>query len=650
MNCIKKRIILSLCFCFLTTGYSIYAAVTLPKIFSDNMVLQRDKNLKVWGWADSGESIKVEFNGQTVKTKASKSGAWVVTLKPMTHGGPFQMVITGKSDKITFKNVLIGDVWLGSGQSNMEWLLTNTHDAQNEIPKANYPKIRLFTVEKVTSFTPEKDVQGGPWLECTPKNAETFSAVAYYFGKRLQEELDIPIGLINSSWGGTKIEPWISWEYMSQEEEYKNISVDELSKTAEENKKNQARYAEAVTMDKGMKEKWFDPSVASSGWNTIEVPKEWGGTVLGNVDGVVWFKREFEIPASAVNSKWTLSLGPIDDIDVTFINGVEVGTMPAWDRDRFYELKSGVLKPGKNTVVVKVIDSQGGGGLYGKPEQLYLDNGATRISLAGQWLYNKAAVTSDFNIKDTGPNSFGSLLYNAMIAPIVQYPVRGVIWYQGESNAGAAYKYRRLFPTLIKDWRSKWGYEFPFYWVQLANFMATSNTPSESAWAELREAQHMTLAVPKTGEAVIIDIGEANDIHPRNKRDVGSRLALNALAREYSKQIAYAGPEYKSFTVDGNQAVITFLNTDKGLVSHNDKYGYLRGFAIAGEDKKFVWAKAYIKGDQVIVYSDAVKNPVAIRYAWGDNPDDANLYNTAGLPASPFRTDQWKGVTEANGK
>jgi sialate O-acetylesterase len=236
-----------------------------------------------------------------------------------------------------------------------------------------------------------------------------------------------------------------------------------------------------------------------------------------------------------------------------------------------------------------------------------------------------------------------------MIAPIIQYPIRGVIWYQGESNAGESYKYRRLFPSLIKDWRSKWGYEFPFFWVQLANYMKPSETPSESGWAELREAQHMTLSVPKTGEAVIIDIGEADDIHPRNKKDVGIRLALQALKVEYGKEIVSAGPEFKALTVEGNQALLTFINAD-GLIASKDKYGHVRGFAVAGEDKKFYWAKAYIKGDKVVVFSDSVSKPVAVRYAWGDNPDDANLYNSAGLPASPFRTDTWKGVTADNGK
>jgi sialate O-acetylesterase len=630
-------------------SFTLNAGITLPKIFSSNMVLQRDRPLKIWGWADAGEAVKVEFNGQTVKAKASKSGAWVLMLSPMKHGGPFVMTVTGASGKVTFQNVLIGDVWLGSGQSNMEWIMANTNNAQTEIAAANYPKIRLFTVEKAISYSVEKDIPGGPWLECTPQTVEFFSAVAYYFGRKIHEEIDVPIGLINSSWGGTKVEPWISWDLMQLEDEYKHISPAENQKMIENNKKNQVRYNEAVRADVGVKEKWFDPGVSTPGWKSVTLPNEWGNTSIGNVDGVVWFRKEVQIPPSAAEKNWKLSLGPIDDIDFTYVNGIEVGSMTVYNHDRVYTLKPGILKPGKNLIVIKVVDGQGGGGLVGKPEQLVLDDGGEGIPLSGEWQFKTAATTGEFGIKDTGPNSFGSILYNSMIAPIIQYPIRGVIWYQGEANTEAAYKYRRLFPTLIKDWRSKWGYDFSFLWVQLANFMKPSEMPSESSWAELREAQHMTLSVPKTGEAVIIDIGDADDIHPRNKKDVGIRLALRALKVEYGKQVVDAGPEFKSMTVEGDRALLTFSNAE-GLTASRDKYGYVRGFAVAGEDRKFYWAKADIKDDKVIVHSDSVSKPVAVRYAWADNPDDANLYNAAKLPASPFRTDNWKGVTENSGK
>jgi len=625
--------------------HTLQAEVKLPVIFSDNMVVQRNKNVTVWGWAAGGEIVKVEFNGQRGQAKAAKNGKWLVSLKPMTHGGPFVMKITGKSNTITFKNILIGDVWLGSGQSNMEWIMTNTSDAAKEIAAGNYPKIRLFTVEKETSYKPEDDIKGGPWLECTPHNLQYFSAVAYYFGKRLHEELDVPIGLINSSWGGTKIEPWISWDLMSTEDDYKNLNPAEFEHKANEGKKNQQRYAEALKNELGTKEQWYNLNTDVKGWKPIQLPGLWEKTEIGDVDGVIWFKKEFDLSDNFHGKQLTLSLGPIDDVDVTYFNGVEVGGENQYNKDRIYTIKPELVKAGKNVIVVKVIDHQGGGGIYGNPEQLNVNSGESSINLSGEWQYKTSVLTSDFGIKDVGPNSFASLLYNAMIAPIVQYPIRGVIWYQGESNTYAAHKYRRLFPMLIKNWRSKWGYDFPFLWVQLANYMAPSAQPSESDWAELREAQSMTRSLPKTGEAVIIDIGEADDIHPRNKKDVGIRLALNALHIEYGKDVVYSGPAYESMKIEGNQVILSFSNADQGL-STQDKYGYLKGFAIAGEDKKFVWAKAYIQGDQVIVYNEAVKNPVAVRYAWGNNPDDANLYNNAGLPASPFRTDSWKGITE----
>ena len=638
-----KRIVLLISIILLLPS-AISAAVKLPRIFGDHMVVQRQRPLNIWGWADRGENVKVIFNGKQAQVKASRDGKWKITLPAMEHGGPFEMTISGKGNSITLKNVLIGDVWLGSGQSNMEWIMDNTNDAEAAIAGSNNPRIRLFTVPKDMSFKVKEDLKGGMWLECTPENVRAFSAVAYYFGKKLNEELDVPIGLINSSWGGTRVEPWISWELMGNEEPYKNINIAELEKSAADNEKNQVKYNEAKNNDRGLTEKWFDPNTATNDWRSIELPSEWGASDIGNADGIVWFKKEVDLPAGNI-SEATLSLGPIDDEDVTYVNGEKIGSMSVYSKDRIYAIGNGVLKAGKNIIVVKVVDNQGGGGLYGKPEQLFLSYGATKIPLSGKWLWKSSALTTDFGIKDVGPNSFASHLYNAMIAPFVAYPIRGVIWYQGESNAGNAHRYQKLFPMLIQDWRKQWGYEFPFLWAQLANFMQPAQEPRESAWAELREAQRLTLSLPKTGQAVILDIGEADDIHPRNKRDVGLRLALNALAIEYGKNIEYSGPAYESMKVEGNKAVLTFSHVGDGLMARN-KYGYLSGFEVAGEDRKFHWAKAHIEGDRVVVYSDKVANPVAVRYAWSDNPDDANLYNKNGLPASSFKTDDWKWSTE----
>lgn len=621
------------------------AEVALPKIFSDNMVLQRDRVVSVWGWAAPGESITVSFNGQNVKTKADAKGNWQTALKSMVHGGPFNMTIQGKSNKINYKNVLIGDVWICSGQSNMEWTMRSTKDAEKEIAASNYPKIRLFNVLKAMSYTPKTDLAGGAWMECNPETVGDFSAVAYFFGRKVVQELDIPIGLINSSWGGTNIQTWISWDIMSQKGDYKSIDVKSLEGMTANYEAGRQKYEAALQQDKGLSGKWYEPTASLTEWKKATIPNEFANTPVGNDDGIVWFRKDFDVPAGAETKAATLYLGPVDDIDNTYLNGQQVGSAGFWNADRVYTINPGVLKPGKNTLVVKVTDSGGGGGLYGKPEQVYLELGGQRISLAGEWLFRPSVLMSTFGIKEVGPNAFPSQLFNAMIAPITRYGIKGGLWYQGESNTYQAYTYRTLFADLITNWRNKWGYEFPFFWVQLANFQATVAQPAESDWAELRESQSKTLALPQTGQAVIIDIGEAFDIHPRNKQDVGLRLALAALKVAYGKDLVYSGPVYQSMKTEGNKIVLSFTNTGSGLMT-KDKYGYVKGFTIAGADKKFVWARAEIQGNTVIVYSESVSSPVAVRYAWASNPDDASLYNKEWLPASPFRTDAWPAITE----
>jgi sialate O-acetylesterase len=637
----KKFIGLLLLFCIAQAK----ATITLPKIFTTNMVLQRDKEIKIWGWSDKGETITVSFNGQLVKSKADKKGNWAAILKSMKYGGPYEMRIAGKKDIILLKNILIGDVWICSGQSNMEWTINNANNAKKEIAESNYPRIRLFTVQKATAFRPEKDIESDGWEECNPQTVGDFSAVAYFFGRKLNKDLNIPIGLINSSWGGTNVEAWISWDKMSKKQGYRDADFQQLEKQMAERKIRIQQFNDALKNDKGMSEKWYDPASSTMGWKKINLPQLWEGTEIGNADGVIWFKKEFDLPESVEGEKIVLSLGPIDDIDETWINGKLVGSTSVWNVDRAYIIDAGLLRKGKNTVIIKVTDTGGGGGIYGKEEQLYIEADGNKILLAGEWLYKPSVITTDFGLIDAGPNSFPSQLYNAMIAPIIQYAITGGIWYQGEANTWEAYNYRSLFSEMITDWRSKWGYEFPFFWVQLANYMKPVATPSPSDWAELREAQSMTLSLPRTGQAVIIDIGEAEDIHPRNKLDVGYRLALAAEKIAYEKDIVYSGPVFQSMKKEGNKIILTFTNIGGGLVA-KDKYGYLKSFSIAGADQKFTWAKAWIEGNKVIVFNENISDPVAVRYAWANNPDDANLYNKEGLPASPFRTDNWKGKTE----
>jgi sialate O-acetylesterase len=398
--------------------------------------------------------------------------------------------------------------------------------------------------------------------------------------------------------------------------------------------------------DQGVKEQWQSSTYDDSQWKTMKLPQLWETAGL-TMDGIVWFRKEIILDASEIANGITLNLGQIDDSDISFVNGQKIGeTINQYSNKREYKVAPDALKVGKNIIAVKVIDTGGGGGIWGDAADLSYTSVKGKFSLATDWKYNIGVNPGENPTSSTGPNSYPTLLFNGMISPLLPYAVQGAIWYQGESNASRANQYETIFPMLINDWRKQWNNpKMPFLFVQLANYMAAKPEPGESEWAELRDAQSKTLSVNKTGMAVIIDIGEAKDIHPRNKQDVAYRLSLAARKIAYAQDIVYSGPTYNSYKIDGNKIIITFKNTGSGLVA-KDKYGYLKGFAIAGEDKKFVWAKAVIDGDKVVVWSNDINNPVAVRYAWADNPDDANFYNKEGLPASPFRTDDWPGITQ----
>ena len=386
-----------------------------------------------------------------------------------------------------------------------------------------------------------------------------------------------------------------------------------------------------------------------SGWETMKIPGVWESAGLPGLDGVVWYQFSFTLPQEVANDVLTINLGPIDDDDITFLNGQEIGRTNGYSENREYSISPEFLKEGENNLVIRVVDYGGGGGLWGNPEQLFIKSGKFKASLAGEWKYKVGFGDKDHKPVGSDPNSFPTLLFNGMINPLIPYGIKGAIWYQGESNAGRAYQYRRLFADMIKDWRMHWGQgDFPFLWVQLANFMAPLSEPKDQDWAELREAQTMTLSLPNTGMALAIDLGDEKDIHPRNKQDVGKRLALSAYKVAYNEDVVYSGPMYKDMSVTDSKVKITFSHTGSGLVVKN-KYGYINGFSIAGTDKKFYWAKAELLDDNtVVLWSDRVQKPVAVRYAWANNPDDANLYNKEELPAVPFRTDDWDGITKNN--
>ncbi|GAB3313286.1 sialate O-acetylesterase [Larkinella ripae] len=638
---------------FILMAFQTWADVRLPKVFGSHMVLQRQKPIPVWGWADPGEKVSVQFNNQTKTAKADKTGKWLLRLDPAEAGGPFSLTVRGKKNTVAFDDVLVGEVWVCSGQSNMEWNLKSSRDAAKEISEANYPQIRHFKVPHDLSLTPKDDVLGSEWKACTPENAGDFTAVGYFFARELQKEMpNVPIGLLNTSWGGTQSESWTSREAMDSFEEFKPVvatmpkNLDDITRQRMEQLQAQIAKLQGGLPDAAEVKQWSGTDFSDASWQTLRLPDLFDRKAIPGFDGVVWFRREIMVPDELAGKELTLNLGQIDDTDETYVNGVKVGSTNQVSQVRAYPIPAGTLKPGRNVISVRVEDYGGGGGFSAKEDQFKLSGNGRDLSLVGDWKYRIA----DYNRNATlvNPNLTGTILYNAMVAPLIPYAMQGVIWYQGETNAGRAYQYRKTFPLMITDWRTRWGQgDFPFLFVQLAAFNAANgNSASGSTWAELREAQTMTLALPRTGMAVTSDIGESKDIHPRNKQDVGKRLAINALKTVYGQDRIFSGPVFKSMEVSGNKAILTFDNAGTGLTA-SDKYGYVKGFEVAGADQKFYWAKAEIQGDKVIVSASEVATPVSVHYGWADDNGEVNLYNKEGLPAVPFRTDTWKGITEA---
>ncbi|WP_229311877.1 sialate O-acetylesterase [Larkinella rosea] len=637
---------------FVLMALQTWADVRLPKVFGSHMVLQRRKPIPVWGWSDPSEKITVQFNNQTKTAKADKTGKWLLRLDPTEAGGPYVLTVRGKRTTISFDDVLVGEVWVCSGQSNMEWVVKSSSNAAREIQEANYPQIRHFKVPHDLSLTPKDDVLGGEWKLCSPETAGDFTAVGYFFARELQKELNVPIGLLNTSWGGTQSESWTSREAMESFEEFKPAlaampkSLEDYSRMRMEQLQAQIAKLQGGLPDAAEIKQWSGADVNDTTWPTLRLPDLFDRKAIPGFDGVVWFRREIMLPDELAGKEMTLNLGPIDDTDETYVNGVKVGNTGQAGQVRGYTVPVGTLKAGRNVISIRVEDYGGGGGFPAKEDQFKLTGNGKDISLAGDWKFRIA----DFNRNAVlvNPNLTGTILYNAMLKPLIPYAIQGVIWYQGETNAGRAFQYRKTFPLMITDWRTRWGQgDFPFLFVQLASFNAANgNSAKGSTWGELREAQTMTLALPNTGMAVTSDIGEPKDIHPKNKQDVGKRLALNALKTVYGQNRVYSGPVFKSMEINGNKAVLTFDQVGGGLLS-TDKYGYLKGFEVAGADQKFYWAKAEIQGDKVVVYANEVATPVSVHYGWADDNGEVNLYNKEGLPAVPFRTDTWKGITEA---
>ncbi len=647
-----KQILLSILLSFLT--HATFAQLRCADIFGDHMVLQRNQEIFIWGWATPSEKVKVSFNDQGAKTKANQDGRWEIKLPAQDAGGPFSLEIIGKQEQISLTDIWIGEVWLCSGQSNMEWIMNNVNQAEIEIASATNPMIRLFSIPDKIALSPQDHLPAATegWKVCSPENIRRFSAVAYFMARELQPELDVPIGLISSSWGGTNVETWTSKTAISSDPDFTEFAHTDISGRMQQQAEAAQQQLDAFTnqfSDEPEKEgdhwRWSSTEYNPTGWKTTTLPGKWESNVAPGFDGVMWYRKTISLSAEQAATGATLSLAMIDDNDITWVNGIQVGETNGYNLARSYEVPSGILKVGKNTIAIRVVDNRGGGGMYGGADMLGIQLPNETIPLAGSWSYRPVKQKNVVINSTVRPNDAPSLLYNGMIHPIIPFRIGGAIWYQGESNASRAHQYQRLFPLMIQDWRSRWGDDFPFLWVQLANFKAEQNEPGDSDWAELREAQSMALSLPNTGQAVIIDIGEANDIHPRNKQDVGYRLAQSALHIAYGKDIVFSGPQLQSSTFTDGVATLSFTHTGSGLMA-KDRYGYLKGFAIAGEDQVWHWAQASINGNQITVWSVEVENPVAVRYAWADNPADANLYNVEGFPASPFRTDSWKGITQ----
>ncbi|MDQ0594306.1 sialate O-acetylesterase [Chryseobacterium ginsenosidimutans] len=617
---------------------SFNAKIKLPALVSDGMILQRNQKLNIWGKADAGEKVEVKFLNKKYNTNADQTGNWKITLPEQKAGGPYTMTI----NEITLKDILIGDVWLASGQSNMELPMRRlTPLYADEIKNANNPNIRFFTVPQKYNFkSAQTELDGGKWEATNPQTILNFSGVAYFFAKELSQKNNVAVGIIHSSLGGSPIQAWMDEKSLKKYPEYldeaKKWQNDELIKSTESGEQalSKAWYAELDQNDIGLNQHWGNFDLNDSDWKTMQVPGSWEDKE-GSFEGSVWFRKEINLTKNQAGKASFLNLGRIKDADVTYINGTKVGNVTYEYPPRWYDVPAGVLKEGKNVIAVRITNGSGKGQFIAdKPYYLEIDG--NKIDLKTEWKYKigtkmgKMAPGQTFiRWKPTG-------LYNAMINPLINYNIKGAIWYQGESNTGKPQEYGDLLTTMILDWRNKWNQkDMPFFTVQLANFMEPKSQPVKSNWAELREQQRqVSLKVPNTGIAVIIDAGEWNDIHPLNKKTVGYRLALQALKVADKKNIIADGPIYQSMKVEGNKIVLSFKNGTDDFATVSE----LKGFAIKGKDGKYEWAKAKMEGNKIFVWNDTILNPISVRYDWADNPN-GNLKNKTGLPASPFTTE-----------
>ncbi len=618
-------------------------------LFGDNMVLQRGKINTLWGWSDPGDHIELRIGKQHATAVAGTDHRWSVTFLPPPTGGPYDLTITGHQTA-ALHNVLVGDVWLCGGQSNMQFGLRGALGGSEQVKAANYPQIRFFSVAAHPAYHPTS-VVNGEWKVVSPETAGDISAVAYYFARRVQQDVHVPIGLVIDALGGTPAESWTSAGALGPLHDF-DIPLAEVQRLAAANAPEYGNYVMhwCDQFDIGLKGNWSSPEVKDADWKDVQLPGGFKELGVPDSPAVAWFRKEIVLPDPLPPGRALIFFGEIERMDTVFVNGQLVGGSAWVENPRVYPLHDGVLKPGRNLVAIRVLKTKADGGFLGKPDDLHLVFGdKTSLPLAGEW---KGRLSVDARPRHSLPIGYENwpvmptVLYQGMLEPIAPLAVTGALWYQGEQNSERGFQYRKILPVMINDWRRLFGQgDFPFYIVSLPAFGHHSDIPTDDGWAETRESQALVASrVSNTCLAVMIDTGDPDNLHPKDKEPVGDRLARCALALQYHVKIPYQGPTLTSVDRRSGSVRLHFAHADGGLVSRRPKMG---DFSIAGDDHKWYWADARVEGDTVVVSSPSVPHPTQVRYAWQSNPEAA-LFNGAGLPAGPFRTDNWPGITETH--
>lgn len=650
----------------LLTTAELPADPVLSRLFGDHMVVQRDQPIPVWGTAIPDEVITVELAGRSASTSTDNDGNWRVRLEPLPAGGPHELLVRGIRT-VVVRDVMVGDVWVCSGQSNMEWPVRRSDRAEEVIAQAGHPLLRLLQTRWAVRSDPVSEIEEAEWVLSTPESVPDFSAVAYHFGRQLVEEVEVPIGLIQATRSASPAEAWVSRQTLLSRpalrgyvQRFESDLANYEAALARHEVELQLWERENLQVDDGITSEalgWAAPEIDPSMWDAFDVPGIWENAGL-RIDGAVWFRRPVYLPPEWRGHDLELRLGVIDDFDITFANGIQIGATGPGDTnpatvERVYTVPADLTDAPVLTIAVRVFDQVGNGGFTSPADSMLIrpmGSAGAGLPLAGVWSYRVEqeapdrgpGVWNSYPLLPLRENSAGapSGLYNGMIAPLTAIPVRGVIWYQGESNARRPHTYDILFPALIQQWRSDWRInDLPFLFVQIAPYGNEPLEPINEGSAMIREAQRRALSLPATGMTVTMDIGDPRDIHPRNKHEVGRRLALIALAKVYGRDVVHSGPLYQGMEIEDGAIRLYFDHIGGGLVARG---GELKGFAIAGDDQRFVWAEARIEGDTVVVSSPDVPHPAAVRYGWAANPGEITLFNQAGLPASPFRTDDWE--------